>query len=81
MSCNLFLRKNHGSFSNAYIKKSGTSMATPIVAGAAALTFSKFNAMTNEEFKQKLTYTATDLGEAWNLQGWGMLNVRRLLEP
>ena len=24
--------------------------------------------------------TATDLGEPWNKQGFGMLNVRRLLE-
>ncbi len=80
MSCNAFYRKNHGAVNHAYVKKSGTSMATPIVSGAAALTFSKFPFMSNEEFKQKLTMTATDLGEAWNLQGWGMVNVRRLLE-
>ncbi len=73
ISCNAF-----GRFS--YIKKSGTSMATPIVSGAAALFFSKYPNMSNEEFKQKLTLTATDLGEAWNVQGWGMVNVRRLLE-
>lgn len=80
MSCNAFCRKNHGVINHAYVKKSGTSMATPIVSGAAALTFSKFPLMSNEEFKQKLTLTATDLGEAWNMQGWGMVNVRRLLE-
>lgn len=79
MSCNAFCRRNHGFVNHAYIKKSGTSMATPIVSGAAALTLSKYPTMTNEEFKQKLTLTATDLGEPWNLQGWGMVNVRRLL--
>uniref|UniRef100_UPI0040563459 S8 family peptidase n=1 Tax=Acetatifactor sp. TaxID=1872090 RepID=UPI0040563459 len=79
MSCNVFCKQNYGCVNHAYVKKSGTSMATPIISGAAALTFSKYPDMTNEEFKQKLTYTATDLGEAWNMQGWGMVNVRRLL--
>ena len=59
--------------------KSGTSMATPIVSGAAALAMEKFPWMTNEECKQKLQYTATDLHLPWNQQGWGMLNVGRLL--
>jgi len=27
-----------------------------------------------------LCYTATDLKEPWNKQGWGMLNVSRALE-
>lgn len=79
-SCNAFYRRNHGYVSHSYVKKSGTSMATPVISGAAALTFSKYPSMTNEEFKQKLTVTATDLGEAWNLQGWGMVNVQRLLQ-
>lgn len=79
MSCNAFLKRNYGCINHAYVKKSGTSMATPIVSGAAALTFSKYPEMSNEEFKQKLTFTATDLGEAWNMQGWGMVNVKRLL--
>lgn len=65
---------------NAYVAKSGTSMATPIVSGAAALAFQKFPVMTNEECKQKLQYTATDLGAPWHQQGWGMVNIRRLLE-
>jgi len=73
MSCNAF-----GKYS--YVKKSGTSMATPIVSGVAALAFCQYPNMSNEEFKQKLTLTATDLGEPWNVQGWGMVNVRRLLQ-
>ncbi len=64
----------------AYVAKSGTSMATPIVAGAVALLLQKFPDMTNEDVKRKLTFTATDLGEPWNLQGWGMINVKKLLE-
>ncbi len=79
VSCNVFYRKNNGKIRDAYIKKSGTSMATPIVSGAAALALQKYPGMTNEELKQRLTVTATDLGEPWNLQGWGMVNVKRLM--
>lgn len=80
MSCDADCYRKKGIFKNAYISKSGTSMATPIVTGAIARLLEKYPDMTNEEVKQKLTYTATDLGEPWNKQGWGMINVHRLLE-
>ncbi len=80
ISCNMGYQSVHGKIKNAYIAKSGTSMATPIVAGAAALALQKFPELTNEELKQKLTMTATDLGEPWNKQGWGMVHVKRLLK-
>lgn len=67
-------------FFKPYIAKSGTSMATPIVSGAAALVLQKYPRMSNEEFLRRVALTATDLGEPWNKQGFGMLNVRRLLE-
>ncbi len=79
VSCSANCCRFHGRWVNAYVTKSGTSMATPIVSGAAALCLQRFPSMTNEECKQKLQYTATDLGAPWNQQGWGMLNVRRLL--
>lgn len=79
LSCNAAYRPGNGKFP-PYVAKSGTSMATPIVTGAAALAFQKFPKMSNEELKQKITITATDLQEPWNKQGWGMVNVRRLLE-
>lgn len=79
ISCNIFYKRRGASFANAYVSKSGTSMATPIISGAAALALEKDPGMTGEEFRQKLTLTATDLGEAWNKQGWGMVNVGRLL--
>ncbi|MCM1058170.1 MAG: S8 family peptidase [Firmicutes bacterium] len=75
ISCSVHYRKRY-----AYVAKSGTSMATPIVAGAAALAFQRYPYMSNEECRQKLLYTATDLHLPWNQQGWGMVNVRRLLE-
>lgn len=79
ISCCSHFYKLHGKYRNPYIPKSGTSMATPIVAGACALVLQKFPEYSNEECKQKLQLTAMDLGLPWNLQGWGMLNVDGLL--
>ncbi len=79
VSCNNVWNQLALNSGNLYTAKSGTSMATPIVSGALALAMEKFPHMTNEELKQKLTLTASDLGEPWNKQGWGMINVRRLL--
>jgi serine protease AprX len=79
VSCNAFYQPSKGMW-NAYCIKSGTSMATPIVSAAAALMLQKYPGMTNAECKQKLMYTATNLRLAWNQQGWGMVNLRRILE-
>lgn len=79
VSCCAGCYRVRGRYRNPYVMKSGTSMATPIVAAAAALALQRFPQMTKEECKQKLLYTATDLKEPWNQQGWGMVNVKRLL--
>lgn len=63
-----------------YTVKSGTSMATPIVSGAIALLLSKYPNMTNKEVKLKLRESAIDLGYPWSKQGWGLLNIPRLLQ-
>ena len=65
---------------NIYEAKSGSSFATPLVSGAAALLFEKTPSLTPEEVKHRLCYTAQDLKEPWNKQGWGMLNISRALE-
>ncbi len=80
ISCNGGVSKGFGGYRNAYISKSGTSMATPIVSGALALLLQKHPEYDNETAKRKLLDTATDLGEPWYQQGWGMVNVKRLLE-
>ena len=80
LSCNAFWQNRGGRIYRPYVAKSGTSMATPIVSGAAALAMEKYPDISNEEFVRLLSLTATDLGEPWNKQGFGMLNVRRLLE-
>ena len=64
---------------SGYTARSGTSMATPIVSGAAALFLSKYPAMTNEQVKYYLQNTATDLHLPRNQQGYGLLNVEQLL--
>lgn len=71
-------RKRGNHYINAYIAKSGTSMAAPLAAGAAALLLERQPGLSNEEIKWKLLYAAKDLKEPWNKQGWGMLNLSRL---
>lgn len=65
-------------YRNAYTRKSGTSMATPIVSGAAALYLQKYPYMNNAQVKRQMIYSARDMGDSWNKQGWGMLNVTQM---
>ncbi len=60
-----------------YVRKSGTSMATPVVCGALALALQKNPSLRPEELKLKLYESAEDLGE--NTMSWGMLHVDNLL--
>ena len=79
ISCNIQCRGNNRSgYRNGYTRKSGTSMATPIVSGAAALYLQKFPYMNNEQVKRKMIYSARDMGDSWNKQGWGMLNLEQM---
>ncbi len=63
----------------AYTQKSGTSMATPVVSGSVALLLSKYPTLSPKEVKLRLRGSCTDLGLPHNFQGWGLLNVRKLL--
>ena len=62
-----------------YTIKSGTSMSTPIVSGAIALLLQKYPEMTNRDVKLKLMETSRDMGLPRNQQGWGLLDVEKLL--
>lgn len=77
MSCNAFYRKKRQP--EYYVMKSGTSMATPIVTGCAALLLQKEPYLSNNQVRDRLIYSAKDLGAPWNQQGWGMVNVKRML--
>lgn len=63
---------------NHYVKKSGTSMAAPVVSGALALALQKNPALRPEELKVKL-YESAD-GEKKGKSAWGILQVDKLLE-
>ena len=80
VSCNAFFRRFRNRIYDGYVQKSGTSMSTPMVSAAAALFLERCPWCEGDEFKRRLTITATDLGEPWNRQGWGMINIMRLLQ-
>ncbi len=67
---------------NSYGRMSGTSMASPHVAGLAALIRSRNPTLTNGEVRQILENSADDLGEAgWDrYYGHGRINGRRAME-
>ena len=68
-----------GIIKNPYVAKSGTSMAVPAVSGAAALVWQRYPQLTNAQVRERLLYSAQDMGEPWERQGWGMLHAGRAL--
>lgn len=62
-----------------YTAKSGTSMATPLASGAIALLLQKYPNMSNKDVKLRLRERCTDLGLPHTQQGWGLLNIEKLL--
>ena len=75
VSCNGMKTGSNGMYS----VKSGTSMATPAVSGAVALLLSVYPRMTGRDVKVRLKNSAVDCGFPMNQQGWGCLNIRKLL--
>ncbi|MDN4071689.1 S8 family peptidase [Fictibacillus terranigra] len=62
-----------------YCSLSGTSMATPICAGAAALVLQQNPDLSPDEVKEKLLDSAEDWGFPGNTQGKGYLDVSKLI--
>lgn len=62
-----------------YVKKSGTSMAAPMVSGSIALLLSKYPFFSPADVKLRLYERAVDLGLPVSKQGWGMVDIGRLL--
>ena len=75
---------NINSLSNSkldgYSALSGTSMATPVVSGAVALLFNKYENIKPHEVKQKLLKSCIDLNDSIEMQGAGLLNLKLLFE-
>ncbi|OTA19931.1 autotransporter [Xenorhabdus beddingii] len=65
-----------------YDEYTGTSMASPHVAGAAAVLMQRFPYMTAGQISDVLKTTATDLGAPGvdNEYGWGMLNLKDAID-
>ncbi|MBP6814201.1 MAG: S8 family serine peptidase [Burkholderiaceae bacterium] len=66
-----------------YALMSGTSMATPVVSGAAALIRSRWTYLSAKDVANVLFVTATDLGAAGvdAIYGRGLVNVDRAMKP
>lgn len=66
---------------STYAEMSGTSMASPMVAGLAALLRLKNPALTNDQVRQIMEVSATDLGDpGWDIKyGHGKINVEKAL--
>lgn len=62
-----------------YVKKSGTSMACPIVSGLAALYLEKYPEADVKQIMQRIKNATIDLGEAWSKQGYGMIDAVKML--
>ena len=75
ISCNALSRRGAG----YYARKSGTSMATPIVSGCIALLLATEPYLTNVQVKMRLHDTAVDLGLPRKQQGWGQIDAGKLL--
>lgn len=67
-----------GTRDGTYVRKTGTSMATPIVSGAIALMLEKNPAMRPEEVKLAL-YNTCDRAKDSHKGSWGIINVDKLV--
>lgn len=61
-----------------YVRKSGTSMACPIVSGLAALVIEREPNIGIGRLMAKLRAGTVDLNEAWSKQGYGMIDAEKL---
>lgn len=68
-----------GGYKNGYVRKSGTSMAAPYVAGAVALCLNKYPSLLPVEVKMKLRDTAINIHQPREKQGWGMISIKDFL--
>ncbi|HMF32957.1 MAG TPA: S8 family serine peptidase, partial [Candidatus Lokiarchaeia archaeon] len=68
-----------GTGGNNYVALSGTSMATPMVAGAAALLLQQYPTLNPYALRVALMESATPLGDSVERQGTGLVNVPQAL--
>lgn len=64
---------------NFYTKLSGTSVATPMVAGVVSLMLECFPNLSPKEIKNRLLSGCTSIGFDANSEGYGIPNLKRIL--
>lgn len=81
VSClsNNISKKSDNVIDKNYFALSGTSMSTPIVSGAIALLLEKYNNLSPNDVKLMLKKCCKNLHLPKNQQGWGLINVSKLL--
>jgi len=67
-------------YNNLYTVKSGTSMATPIVGGCIGLFLCKYPGTENNDIKTILKSCCDDRRMAINRQGFGLINIKKLMD-
>ncbi|HET6399728.1 MAG TPA: S8 family serine peptidase [Candidatus Thermoplasmatota archaeon] len=78
----VFIRSADASTGTGYADKHGTSMATPMVAGAVALLLERHPELTPAQVRERVRETATDVRTSgWDAcTGYGVLNAFALLD-
>ena len=80
ISCNNKPTKlRNGQYRNAYIEKSGTSMAAPLISGILMGIILNDENITSQEAKKILLDSAVDIGFEKNMQGNGFVNCPKIV--
>lgn len=66
--------------SEFYTKLSGTSVATPMIAGFICLMLERFPKLSPQEVKLKLLQSCSSIGFDANSEGYGVPNLKRILK-
>lgn len=79
ISCKAYKNYRYMSIQDVYEAKSGTSMSTPIVSGAISLLLQVRPDFTPKDVKMRLRDTVKSVGLPRNQQGWGMVDIQKLI--
>ncbi len=71
--------KEFNIISQNYLQLSGTSMSTPIISGSIALLIQKYPDLKPDDIKYMLKKSVDNLNYPKNQQGWGLINIEKLL--
>ncbi len=73
------MKKKDKTVMGSYLKMSGTSMSTPIISGAVAMLLSENPDLTPDQVKLKIKNSSINLNYPPNQQGWGLIDVSKLV--